>query len=331
MAEDDIKRVLAYSTISQLGFMFLAAGIGALSGAMFHLVTHAFFKALMFLGAGAVMHALAGETDMRKMGGLRKVLPVTGWTFMAGWLAICGLIPFAGFWSKDAILASAWHQGQYALWAIGVATALLTAFYMSRLYFRVFEGKRSVPEGAHPHDAPPTMAAALIPLALLSVVGGVLNLPGWLTLEHFLEPVVGHSEVPSGLTPWVLGGAALLVAALGIGLARGLYIGRAASVRRRILTARLGPLVPAARNKFYVDRLYGALIVLPGRRFAEFCAFVIDARWIDGALTGAGRVVAVFSEGFRRLQTGYVRSYAATFLFGVVVILSFLVFRVGGA
>ncbi|MDQ3962751.1 MAG: NADH-quinone oxidoreductase subunit L [Actinomycetota bacterium] len=328
-AEYDIKRVLAYSTISQLGYMFLAHGVGAYSVGIFHLATHAFFKALMFLGAGAVMHALAGETDMRKMGGLRKVLPVTGWTFMAGWLAISGLIPFAGFWSKDAILASAWNEGQYALWAIGVATALLTAFYMSRLYFRVFEGKRLVPEGVHPHDAPPTMAAALIPLAVLSVVGGIINLPGLLTLEHFLEPVVGHSEVPSGLTPWVLGGVALVVAALGIALARSLYVGRAASLRRRILTARLGPLVPAARNKFYVDRAYGALIVLPGRRFAELCAFVIDARWIDGALIGAGRIVATFSEGFRRLQSGYVRSYAATFLFGVVVILSFLVFRVG--
>ena len=337
-AEYDIKRVLAYSTISQLGYMFLAHGVGAYSAGIFHLATHAFFKALMFLGAGAVMHALAGETDMRKMGGLRKVLPVTGWTFMIGWLAICGLIPFAGFWSKDAILASAWHEGQYALWAIGAATALLTAFYMSRLYFRVFEGKPNFTVMMHPkapapanplHDAPPTMAAALIPLALLSLVGGVINLPGWLTLEHFLEPVVGHSEVPSGLTPWVLGGIALLIAASGILLARSLYVGRAASLRRRILTARLGPLVPAARNKFYVDELYGRLIVVPGRRFAEVCAFVIDARFIDGALTGAGRVVAVFSEGFRRLQTGYVRSYAATFLFGVVIILSFLVLRVG--
>ena len=328
-AEYDIKRVLAYSTISQLGYMFLAHGVGAYSAGIFHLVTHAFFKALMFLGAGAVMHALAGEVDMRKMGGLRKVLPITGWTFMAGWLAICGLIPFAGFWSKDAILASAWHDGQYALWAVGVATALLTAFYMSRLYFRVFEGKALIPEGAHPHDAPPTMAAALIPLAVLSVVGGVLNLPGLLTLEHFLEPVVGHSDVPSGLTPWVLGGVALLVAALGIVLARALYVGRAASLRRRILTVRLGPLVPAARNKFYVDELYGRVIVIPGRRFAAACAAIVDAKWIDGALTGTGRVVAALSEGLRRVQTGYVRTYAATFLFGVVIILSFLVLRVG--
>ena len=168
--EWDIKRVLAYSTISQLGYMFLAHGVGAYSAGVFHLVTHAFFKALMFLGAGAVMHALAGETDMRKMGGLRKKMPIVGTTFAMGWLAICGVVPFAGFFSKDAILASAWHEGQYALWAVGVATAGLTAFYMSRLYFRVFEGKPRLAPRAHPHDAPAPMAAALIPLGVL--VGG---------------------------------------------------------------------------------------------------------------------------------------------------------------
>jgi NADH-quinone oxidoreductase subunit L len=200
-AEYDIKRVLAYSTISQLGYMFLGAGVAAYSAAMFHLVTHAFFKALMFLGAGAVMHALEGEVDMRRMGGLRKAMPVTAGTFVVGALAISGIAPFSGFFSKDAILASAWEQGDYALWGIGVATALLTAFYMFRLYLRVFEGDLETPAGAHAHDAPATMATALVPLAALSVVGGIVNLPGLLTLEHWLEPVVGHSEVPGGLTP----------------------------------------------------------------------------------------------------------------------------------
>jgi NADH-quinone oxidoreductase subunit L len=326
--EYDIKRVLAYSTVSQLGYMFLAHGVHAYSAGVFHLVTHAFFKALMFLGAGAVMHGLAGETDMRKMGGLRKVMPITGWTFMAGWLAICGVIPFAGFFSKDAILASAWHEGQYALWAIGVATAMLTAFYMSRMYFRVFEGKVKVPEGVHAHDVPWTMAAALIPLAGLAIVGGVINLPGALTLEHFLEPVVGESHVPEGLTPWVLAGAALLVAALGILLARALYMTRASNVRRRTLEARLGPLATLARNKFYVDEIYGRAIVIPGKRLAAFASDVIDAKIIDGFFTGMGRVTAGFSEGFRRVQTGYVRSYALVFLFGAVVIVSVLVVRV---
>ena len=326
--EYDIKRVLAYSTVSQLGYMFLAHGVQAYSAGIFHLVTHAFFKALMFLGAGAVMHALAGETDMRKMGGLRKVMPITGATFMAGWLAICGIFPFAGFFSKDAILASAWAQGEYALWGMGVATALLTAFYMSRMYLRVFEGRVKVPEGVHPHDAPPAMAAALVPLGALAVVGGVINLPGVLTLEHFLEPALGESHVPEGIVPWLLAGAALLVAVLGIAAARGLYMARSATVRRRALYDRFAPLIDAARNKFYVDEIYGRLIVLPGKKLALFASEVIDARVIDGAITGAGRLVAAFSERFRRLQTGYVRSYAVMFLFGTVVILSVLATKV---
>jgi NADH-quinone oxidoreductase subunit L len=330
-AEYDIKRVLAYSTISQLGYMFLANGVQAYSAATFHLVTHAFFKALMFLGAGAVMHALAGETDMRKMGGLRKVMPVTGWSFAAGWLAICGIIPFSGFFSKDAILASAWNQGDYALWAIGVGTALLTAFYMSRLYFRVFEGKVRVPEGVHAHDPPPTMAAALIPLAVLAVIGGAINLPGFLTLEHFLEPVVGRSRLPAGFTPWVLAGAAILVAAGGIAIAAAFYLtDRGERLRGRLYE--LAPaLVDAARNKFYVDELYGRAIVLPGRSLASFCAYFFDAKVIDGLVNGTGRLVAASSERLRRIQSGYVRNYAVTFFFGVVVVFSALIARLSGS
>jgi NADH-quinone oxidoreductase subunit L len=328
--EYDIKRVLAYSTISQIGYMFIATGVHAYSAAMFHLVTHAFFKALMFLGAGAVMHALDGEVDMRKMGGLRKVMPVTGWTFMAGWLAICGVIPFAGFWSKDAILASAWAHGDYALWFLGVATAALTAFYMSRLYFRVFEGRLRVPHGVHVHDAPPTMAAALIPLAGLSVLGGLVNLPGLVTLEHFLDPVAGESRVPHGFTPWLLAGAALLVAAGGIAVAYSFYRSRAGSLRRRIVKRRYWWLIRPARDKFYVDQAYGALFVLPGKRFATFCASVVDRRLVDGIVTGTGRAVAGVAEVLRKVQTGYVRNYAATFFLGAVVISGVLIIRVMG-
>jgi NADH-quinone oxidoreductase subunit L len=327
-AEYDIKRVLAYSTISQLGYMFLAHGVGAYSAGMFHLVTHAFFKALLFLGAGAVMHALAGETDMRRMGGLRKKLPITGFTFMAGWLAICGVIPFAGFFSKDAILASAWNEGHYLLWGIGIATALLTAFYMSRLYFRVFEGRERLPADAHPHDAPPTMAAALIPLAVLSVLGGVINLPGALTLEHFLEPVVGESHVPTGLTPWLLAGAALLIAATGILIAARLYLARTGNLTRRRLYARWPGAIEAARNKFYVDALYGRTIVLPTKRFATFLTEVIDGRFVDGFFNGLARFIGGSAESLRGVQSGYVRSYAAVLLLGVVVISSLLIIRV---
>lgn len=326
--EYDIKRVLAYSTISQLGYMFLAHGVGAYSAGIFHLTTHAFFKALMFLGAGAVMHALAGETDMRKMGGLRKAMPITGTTFMFGWLAISGIAPFAGFFSKDAILASAWADGNYALWAVGLFTAFLTAFYMSRLYFRVFEGPLRVPEGVHVHDAPPAMAAALIPLAVLSLIGGVMNLPGLLTLEHFLEPVVGESQVPEGLTPWVLGGLALVAGVAGILLARGLYVGRSANLRRRKAVSRAPGFASAARNKFYVDQIYGRGIVLPGKAFSGYLAGVFDPRYVDGVVNGTGRLIARASENMRGMQTGYVRNYAAVFLSGAVFILILLLVRV---
>ena len=328
-AEYDIKKVLAYSTISQLGYMFLAHGVKAYSAGMFHLVTHAFFKALLFLGAGAVMHGLSGTTDIRKMGGLRKVMPVTGWTFAAGWLAICGIIPFAGFFSKDAILASAWAEGEYALWVMGVGTALLTAFYMSRVYFRVFEGPVRAPDGVHAHDASPTMKFALIPLAALSVIGGVINLPGLITLEHFLEPVVGESQLPSGIVPWLLAGAALLVAVGGIAVARSLYLQPGADERRTRVQRPIAPLVTAARNKFYVDEIYGRVIVLPGKAFATFCAEFVDTKVIDGAVNGTAWVVGRVSQGLRKVQTGYVRNYAAIFLVGVVIVFSVLILRIG--
>jgi NADH-quinone oxidoreductase subunit L len=326
--EYDIKRVLAYSTISQLGYMFIASGVAGYSIGIFHLVTHAFFKALMFLGAGAVMHALAGETDMRKMGGLRKAMPIVGLTFAAGWLAISGIFPFAGFWSKDAILAVAWEHGEYALWALGLLTAALTAFYMSRMYFRVFEGDLNVPSGVHVHDAPRTMAAALVPLGVLSVVGGLINIPGVLTFEHFLEPVLGEPEVPHGLMAWVLALGALVVAAAGILVARALYL-QPDGVGRRDRLAAIAPwFVTAARDKFYVDRLYGRVIVAPGKAFARFCAATFDTRVVDGLVNGVAWVVGSSSRTGRHVQTGYVRNYAVALLLGVVVIVSFMFLRV---
>jgi NADH-quinone oxidoreductase subunit L len=326
--EYDIKRVLAYSTISQLGYMFLAHGVLSFSAGIFHLITHAFFKALMFLAAGAVMHGLLGETDMRKMGGLRKVMPVTGTTFMIGWLAISGIFPFAGFFSKDGILAGAWADGQYVLWAIGVLTAFLTAFYMSRMYFRVFEGPTRVPEGVHhPHDATREMSMALIPLAGLSVVGGLINLPGLLTLEHFLEPVMGESHLPEGFIPWLLAALALGVAALGIAAGSYLYLAPEGEARRARLLERFGTPIGWARDKFYVDELIGRTVVLPAKHFATFCSDVIDRRVVDGAVNGSAYLVGRGANALRRLQTGYVRNYAATFLVGVVVLFTILAVR----
>ncbi|MGI8774762.1 MAG: NADH-quinone oxidoreductase subunit L [Actinomycetota bacterium] len=327
----DIKRVLAYSTVSQLGYMFLGNGLGAFSAGIFHLTTHAFFKALMFLGAGSVMHALANHTDMRKMGGLRKIMPITGLTFMMGWLAISGVPPFAGFFSKDAILAVAWGEGEYALWAIGSVTALLTAFYMSRLYFRVFEGPLVYPEDAHPHESPPNMTIPLIALAVLAVVGGALNLPGVLTLERYLEPALGHFDVPSGVTAWLLATGALIIAASGILIARYVYMTESGrDLRARLRSGSwLDRVISSARNRFYVDEGYNAAIVQPGKRLSMFSAYTIDAKVIDGTVNGVARLTAWTSDVTRRVQSGYVRNYAAGVLFGVVLIVAVLVARVG--
>jgi NADH-quinone oxidoreductase subunit L len=199
---------------------------------------------------------------------------------------------------------------------------------MFRLYFRVFEGPVRVPEGVHVHDVPPSMAAALIPLGVLSLIGGAINLPGLLTLEHFLEPVVGESHVPEGFTPWVLGGIALLAGVLGILLARALYVGRTANLRRRKALSRAPGFVAAARNKFYVDQLYGYGIVLPGKAFSGYLANTFDPRYVDGVVNGTGRLIARASENMRGIQTGYVRNYAAMFLLGAVVILILLLVRV---
>jgi NADH-quinone oxidoreductase subunit L len=329
----DIKRILAYSTVSQLGYMFLAVGVGAYSAAIFHLITHAFFKALMFMGAGSVMHGLNGETDLRKMGGLKKVMPRTGWTFMIGWLAISGIIPFSGFVSKDAILAGTWQSGNYVLWALGIFTSLLTAFYMSRLYLRVFEGPLRYPEGTHPHESPAVMTIPLMILAVGAAVGGVINLPGLLTLEHFLEPAVGHFDIPTGLTAWLIAGVALLIAIGGIVLANFLYLdARGTELRGRLLARRwLAAPVGAARGKFGVDEAYGRLVVMPGKDLAAFSAGFIDRGLIDGMVNGTGRLFAGMSEGFRRVQSGYVRNYGVLFLIGVVGIISWIVLRVGAA
>jgi NADH-quinone oxidoreductase subunit L len=325
----DIKRVLAYSTVSQLGYMFLANGVGAYSAGIFHLTTHAFFKALMFLGAGSVMHALGGTTDMRKMGGLRQVMPVTGWTFMMGWLAICGIFPFAGFFSKDAILAAAWADGEYALWGMGVLTALLTAFYMSRLYLRVFEGPTRYPEGEHPHEGPWTMTVPLVVLAVFSVGAGLLNLPGNLAFEHFLEPALGHFEVPHGLTAFLLAGLALAVGFIGIGTAHSVYLTPGGErLRSRIRPdGFVGRAVGLARNKFWVDEVYGDLVVMPGKHLAYFSAYTIDAKGFDGIVNGSGKFVGFLSETFRKVQTGYIRTYGLVFLAGVVVVVGLMIGR----
>ncbi|MGH9155742.1 MAG: NADH-quinone oxidoreductase subunit L [Acidimicrobiales bacterium] len=337
-AQDDIKKVLAYSTISQLGYMFLAVGSGAYVAAIFHMVTHAFFKALLFLGAGSVIHGLHDEQDMKRMGGLRKWMPVTASTFIVGWLAIAGVPPFAGFWSKDEVLLAAYEKSAL-LWAVGLVTALLTAYYMSRQVFLVFYGgerwSRTGTKGVHaakggpgsgkPHESPWLMAAPLVVLATLAAVAGGLNLPFGEShfLERWLEPVFGenlHESAATGGLKLALAAAATAAAALGIGFAYHTF------VRSR----RTDAYQPAILKRAWgVDALYSGLIETPGRALSAFSAFVIDRRIIDGAVNGAAGLVRLGGGRLRRVQTGYVRNYALGVALGTALLLGWVVVRTG--
>jgi NADH-quinone oxidoreductase subunit L len=329
MAQRDIKKVLAYSTVSQLGYMFLAVGITAYVAGVFHLMTHAFFKALLFLGAGSVIHAMGGEQDMHKMGGLRKSMPVTAWTMAIGTIAIAGIPPFAGFWSKDEILASAFARGGWfsLLWIVGLITALLTAFYMTRQWVLVFWGEPRWSEGTHPHESPRVMTFPLVALAVLSVIGGLLNTPVRRTLEHYLEPVfemVTLQHPPEGLPMFVLlAGLSVLAALAGMGAAFITY--RQPAENWRGFEQGFEPLWGTWEEAYRVDDIYGKLIVAPGKKAAETAAFAIDLPVIDGAVNGVARLVRSAGDWVRPLQTGFVRNYGALFLAGTVVVVVWLV------
>jgi NADH-quinone oxidoreductase subunit L len=324
VGQRDIKRVLAYSTISQLGYMVMAMGIAAYTAGMFHLMTHAFFKGLLFLGAGSVIHAMAGQQDMWKMGGLRKLLPITFWTMVVGWLAISGLFPLSGFWSKDEILGAAWARGgwYYGLWAIGALTALLTAFYMTRFMWLTFVGEGRWDEGVKPHESPPIMTGALVVLAVPSLLAGFLNTPLRLGLEHFLEPSFEGIEVTEpagGATLWSL--ALISVALVLVGLVYAIV-----RYGRTPQPDESGGYWRAAENGYYVDDLYGRVFVLPGKAVAGRLAFVFDNRVIDGVVNGSARVVRGTGELLRPLQSGWVRSYAMGILAGTLgLVLWFLI------
>ena len=328
IGQRDIKRVLAYSTISQLGYMFMGVGVLGLVGGVFHLVTHAFFKALLFLGAGSVIHAMGGEQDMAKMGGLRKKIPTTFATMAIAWIAISGIPPLAGFWSKDEILAIVFNRGggYLLLWAIGILTAALTAFYMSRMMFLTFWGEARWDEGISPHESPPSMTVPLVALAGLSVVGGLINTPWRPALEHFLEPsfeLVEQTHLPEGATPWIL--AAISIAA---GLA-GLWF-----AYRRYLVADTqleeGGTWETLLAGYRVDDLYGRTIVAPGKAAAEQLAFTADAKVVDGGVNGLGWLVQRFGGLMTKLQTGLVRSYGLGILGGAVGIVVWLLLAGGG-
>ncbi|MYH75559.1 MAG: NADH-quinone oxidoreductase subunit L [Acidimicrobiales bacterium] len=325
VAQHDIKRVLAYSTVSQLGYMFLAIGSGAYVAAIFHVVTHAFFKGLLFLGSGSVIHGLGDEQDMRRMGGLRLLMPVTAITFIVGWLAIAGVPPLSGFWSKDEILLAAWEQPDIGklLWAVGLVTALLTAYYMSRQTFLVFFGGQRWDDSAHPHESPPTMTLPLVLLAGAAAIGGIMNLPlvgDWLVLEHFLEPVLAHEhEFASGTGTKVGLALIAIVAALG-----GIAFAIRAWLQARIPTDRLEPAL--LQNVFYVDSTISNFVGGPGTKAFEAAA-TADRRFVDGAVNGVARLVRMLGEAVRPLQSGYLRHYASGVAVGAIILVVWLALR----
>jgi NADH-quinone oxidoreductase subunit L len=333
LVQNDIKRVLAYSTISQLGYMFLGCGVGAYGAGVFHLFTHAFFKSLLFLAAGSVIHALSGEQDLRKMGGLRERLPRTYPVFLIGALAIAGVPFLSGFFSKDAILTQAFAQGRYFLWALGLGGAVLTAFYMFRLVFLAFFGEaRLSPEAkSHLHESPPIMTVPLMILAFLSVAAGYLGLPALLgqranLFAGFLEPVfrpAAEGHLSSG-AEWSLIFASVVAAAAGIGLATLLYLKNTALPSR--WAARVPWLYNLLSRKYYVDEIYGAVIVNPLVQASEWTYRRFDLGIIDAAVDGTAKTAGFFGKAAGIVQTGLIKDYALAILLGVLIFLGVLLF-----
>ena len=333
LVQNDIKRVLAYSTISQLGYMFLGCGVAAYSAAIFHLVTHAFFKALLFLAAGSVIHAIGGEQDLRKMGGLWKKLPVTFAVTTVGVLAIAGFPPFAGFFSKDAILYAAFMQGAggKALWFVGLVTALLTSFYMFRLWYLAFLGKPRSKE-AHPHSTPWSMLGPLLILGLLSICGGWIGIErsaGWINMERFsgfLAPALGARAAESGSAhlELILSIFAVAVALVGWFVADLLYRQRPA--RPAQLAAAYPDSYKLLANKYYVDEFYGATVVKPLLVLSTYLlGWVVDKALLGGAAWLLGGIATFAGALLQRWQSGNLRSYAAWLAAGAAAVLLFVV------
>jgi NADH-quinone oxidoreductase subunit L len=331
LVQTDIKRVLAYSTISQLGYMFVGVGVGAYAAGIFHLVTHAFFKALLFLGAGSVIHGLSGEQDLRKMGGLAPRMMTTTVTFLIGAFGLSGVPPLAGFFSKDEILASAFHEQHYALWALLVVGAFLTAFYTFRLVFLAFFGGPRMPKEVahHIHESPAVMTVPLIVLAVLTVVAGLaVGIPSshGTAFSRFLSPVLplDEAEHSAGIAFSLLVLSAV-VAIAGVALAWIVY-GRAPVQAAAVGVAR-NPVHRLLLDKYYVDELYDALFVTPIYRLSLWLARVFDPRVIDALVNGVASLVAAWARGLRRVQTGFVMNYALGILLGAVAVVAYLLAR----
>lgn len=335
----DIKKVLAYSTVSQLGYMFLAVGVGAFGAGLFHLMTHAFFKALMFLGSGSVIHAMHEEQDIRKMGGLKKYMPITHWTFFLGWLAIIGIPPFAGFFSKDEILWMSFHSplGSPILWAVGVVSAGMTAFYMTRLMCLTFWGKSRVPKSVHPHESPAMMTIPLIVLAILSVIGGWIGIPEVIghTVGHIpnylnewlapvIRPIPNLTEAEHSLE-WALMGASLGVAALSAFLAYHFYV-KSPEIPGKIANS-IKPVYELVFKKYLIDELYFKTIINPLVEVSRKIWFHIDVNFIDKLTYIIADLIKGGGGVTRSLQSGNVQIYAMYIAIGLVVALSIIIIK----
>jgi len=326
IAQFDIKRVLAYSTISQLGYMFIAVGMRAYAVAMFFLVAHAFYKALMFLGSGSVIHGMHDEQDMRQMGGLRRAMPITFVTFTIGALAQAGIPPLAGFFAKDALLEIAQHSGRATVYVLSTLAAFLTALYLGRMLIMTFFGRPRSDAAERAHESSPVI---WIPLAILAIgvtFAGLLELSPDGRLAVYLEPVVGVLNEGSGLSFLALAGIAVAVAVVALGMTWWIY--GSGRVDTEAFRARMEPMATAARNGWYVDRAYDVVVIQPAKTLARLTADVFDAKVIDGAVNGVAGLVKRAAAGGRLLQTGFVRTYAIVFFVGAVLVLGYVGVRV---
>ncbi len=331
LVQTDIKRVLAYSTISQLGYMFVGVGVGAYAAGIFHLVTHAFFKALLFLGAGSVIHGLSGEQDLRKMGGLAPRMMTTTVTFLVGAFGLAGVPPLAGFFSKDEILGAVFHGHRYLLWALLLVGAFMTAFYTFRLVFLAFFGGPRMPKEVahHIHESPAVMTLPLVVLAILTVVAGLaVGIPSsqGTAFAHFLAPVLPLEEAEhSAGVAFSLLVLSALVAIAGVALAWMVY-GRT-PVRAASIGVARNPVHKLLIEKYYVDEIYDALFVRPIYQFSLWLARVFDPGFIDGIVNGVATLVVGWARGLRRVQTGFVMNYALGILLGAVAVVAYLLAR----
>ena len=328
LRQNDIKKVLAYSTVSQLGYMFLALGLGAYSAAIFHVTTHAFFKALLFLGAGSIIHAMGGEQDIRKMGGLRSKMPITFITFLIATLAISGIPPFSGFFSKDLILTKAFETSPW-LYAFALGGALITCFYMFRLFYLVFFGNQRL-SSAHPHESPRVMTVPLMVLSVLSLFGGFLNIPalfgGNSGFENFLHKAVTSKESGEIHSATEIGLIIVSLSLLGIII---LLAYRTYVKKSTVPAADGAPSSLIARivaNKFYLDEIFAALIAKPFGRLSVFLFKSVEVKVLDSAVDGVGTLTSRLGSLVRRLQQGNISFYLFAMVAGILLFIIFILF-----